>query len=200
MATQAAQATQNIILAGFGGQGILFAGKLIAYAGLLEGREVSWLPSYGPEMRGGTANCSVCLSDEPIGSPLVVSPDVLVALNQPSFDKFEHDIAPNGLALIDSSLVNCTEKRDDLHLVGFPATKLAEEAGLKGLANVVTVGRLFAEIGFCKKETLFAAVEKCVSAAKIALVEKNKEALELGIASFEEMKKVSERRPRKEGE
>ena len=83
----------NMVLAGFGGQGVLFAGKLIAYAGLLEDREVSWLPSYGPEMRGGTANCSVCLSDDPIGSPLVLAPDVLVAMNQPSLDKFEASVA-----------------------------------------------------------------------------------------------------------
>ncbi|MCL1798532.1 MAG: 2-oxoacid:acceptor oxidoreductase family protein [Eggerthellaceae bacterium] len=174
---------RDIILAGFGGQGILFAGKLIAYAGLLEGREVSWLPSYGPEMRGGTANCSVCLADEPIGSPLVLAPHVLVALNQPSFDKFAHDIVPGGLAVVDSSLVRQTGERTDIALHAFPATKLAEEAGLKGLANVVSVGKLFAETGFCREESLFVAVEKCVSAAKAALIEDNKKALKLGMGS-----------------
>ena len=92
----------NMVLAGFGGQGVLFAGKLIAYAGLLEDREVSWLPSYGPEMRGGTANCSVCLSDDPIGSPLVLAPDVLVAMNQPSLDKFERSVAEGGIVVADS--------------------------------------------------------------------------------------------------
>ena len=173
---------QSIILAGFGGQGILFAGKLIAYAGLLDGREVSWLPSYGPEMRGGTANCSVCIADEPIGSPLVVSPNVLVALNQPSFDKFEHDIAPGGIAIIDSSLVPRTSEVDGVKMCSFPATVLAEEAGLKGLANVVCVGKLFAETRFCEEATLFAAVDKCVSARKSALIGKNKEALRLGMS------------------
>ncbi|MCL2826643.1 MAG: 2-oxoacid:acceptor oxidoreductase family protein [Eggerthellaceae bacterium] len=172
----------NIILAGFGGQGILFAGKLISYAGLLEGREVSWLPSYGPEMRGGTANCSVCLSDEPIGSPLVVSPDVLIALNQPSYDKFEQDVVPGGLAIVDSALVPRIVPMDGVRLFADPMATLAEEAGLEGLANVVSVGKLFAETGFCSEQTLFHAVDECVSKRKIDMIEKNKEALRLGMA------------------
>ena len=94
-----------MILAGFGGQGVLFAGKVIAYAGLIENKQLSWLPSYGPEMRGGTANCSVTLSDEPIGSPLVTTPDVLVAMNQPSYDRFINDVAPGGVIIVDSGLV-----------------------------------------------------------------------------------------------
>lgn len=98
-------ALKNFLLAGFGGQGILFSGKVIAYSGLMDGKEVSWLPSYGPEMRGGTANCSVCISDEPIGSPLVLSPDVLMAMNLQSFDKFINTVVPGGIAVIDSTLV-----------------------------------------------------------------------------------------------
>ena len=96
----------NIVFAGFGGQGILFAGKVVAYAGLIEGRELSWLPSYGPEMRGGTANSSICLSDEPIGSPLVTNPNVLIAMNRPSLGKFVNEVEPGGTILLDSSLID----------------------------------------------------------------------------------------------
>ena len=120
------------VLAGFGGQGILFAGKIIANAGLLEDRELSWLPSYGPEMRGGTANCSVCISDDPIGSPLVLNPDVLVVMNQPSLDKFEHSVQPGGLVIVDSTLVPripdmpgvtvCAVQPGDIH-TGFTAAR-----------------------------------------------------------------------------
>ena len=98
--------TTEILLAGFGGQGILFAGKILAYAGLMDNKELSWLPSYGPEMRGGTCNCSVCISDKPVGSPLVLTPDVLIAMNQPSFDKFIGSVRPGGKVFIDSTLVD----------------------------------------------------------------------------------------------
>lgn len=90
-------AATEILLAGFGGQGVLFAGKILAYCGLMDNKELTWLPSYGPEMRGGTANCSVCISDEPIGSPLVLAPDILIAMNQPSFDKFVNDVKAGGI-------------------------------------------------------------------------------------------------------
>lgn len=171
----------QILLAGFGGQGVLFAGKLIAYAGLIEGREVSWLPSYGPEMRGGTANCSVTLSDRAIGSPLVVTPDVLVSLNQPSYDKFVDTVLDNGIAIADTSLISNMHTNGLIRSVGIPATRLAEEEGLKGLANVVLVGKLWAETQFCKRESLDAAIEKSVPPHKSALIEKNKHALLLGI-------------------
>ena len=110
------------VLAGFGGQGILFAGKIIANAGLLEDRELSWLPSYGPEMRGGTANCSVCISDDPIGSPLVLNPDVLVVMNQPSLDKFEHSVQPGGLVIVDSTLVPRIPDMPGVTVCAVPAT------------------------------------------------------------------------------
>ena len=132
----------NIVFAGFGGQGILFAGKVVAYAGLIEGRELSWLPSYGPEMRGGTANCSICLSDEPIGSPLVTNPNVLIAMNRPSLDKFVNEVEPGGTILLDSSLIDERVERDDVTVFYVPASKLAEENGLKGLANIILVGKL----------------------------------------------------------
>lgn len=171
----------QIILAGFGGQGVLFAGKVISYAGLIEDRELSWLPSYGPEMRGGTANCSVTLSDAPIGSPLVTKPHALVAMNQPSFDKFIDEVREGGVVIADTDMVPEVKQREGVRVIGIPATSLAEKAGLKGLGNIVLVGKLWAEIGFCERATLDAAMEKCVPARKAALLDKNKQALELGI-------------------
>ena len=173
----------QILLAGFGGQGVLFAGKIIAYAGLLEEREVSWRPSYGPEMRGGTANCSVTISDRAIGSPLVVVPNVLVAMNQPSYDKFVDTVEEGGLVLADTSLVPNMESNGRIRVAGIPASRLAEEEGLAGLMNVVLVGKLWAETQFCKRETLDAAIEKSVPPTKSALIEKNKHALMLGIGA-----------------
>lgn len=173
--------TYNIVLAGFGGQGILFAGKIIATAGLIEDREVSWLPSYGPEMRGGTANCSVCLADDPIGSPLVVEPDVLIAMNQPSLEKFEHAVASGGVIVADSTLVQNISDIEGVKVCAIPATEIAEENGLKGLANVVCVGKLFKETGFCSADALDRAVEKCVPASKKGMLDKNKRALALGM-------------------
>lgn len=173
----------RMLLAGFGGQGVLFAGKVIAYAGLIENRELSWLPSYGPEMRGGTANCSVTLSDDAIGSPLVTTPDVLVAMNQPSFDKFIADVAEGGVAVVDTTMVTSIGDVGAARLALLPATQMAEDAGLKGLGNIVMVGRLWAETRFCDRATLDAAIDKCVPPRKAALIEKNKQALELGISS-----------------
>ena len=112
----------NALLAGFGGQGILFMGKVIAYAGLTDGKEVSWLPSYGPEMRGGTANCSVCISSDPICSPLVVTPNVFVAMNGPSYDKFIDSVVPGGIVILDSTLVEREVKRDDITVCLVPDT------------------------------------------------------------------------------
>jgi 2-oxoglutarate ferredoxin oxidoreductase subunit gamma len=174
-------ASLNILLAGFGGQGVLFAGKLIAEAGLIDGREISWLPSYGPEMRGGTANCSVCLADEPIGSPLVLEPDVLIAMNQPSLDKFFGSVAPGGTIIVDTTLIANVPERDDVTIFTLSATKLAEEAGLKGLGNVVLVGKLLKEADFCNPESLEAAIRKSVPAKRQHLLEPNLKALALGL-------------------
>lgn len=131
-----------ILLAGFGGQGILFAGKQLALAGMKSGKQVSWLPSYGPEMRGGTANCSVNIDDEPIGSPLVTSPDILMAMNLPSFQKFEDKVVNGGTMILDNSLINAKTKRSDVNARYIPATRLADENNLKGLANVIMLGQL----------------------------------------------------------
>ncbi len=178
-------ASIKIVLAGFGGQGVLFAGKLIANTALVEDREVSWLPSYGPEMRGGTANCSVTLSDEPIGSPLVVEPDALVAMNQPSLDKFVDAVEPGGVIVVDSTMVPHVPADSELpqgaRLFEVPATALAEEHGLKGLANIILVGKLWAETKFCSREALEAALKHCVPPRKQHLLEPNMKALEMGI-------------------
>ena len=172
----------NIMLAGFGGQGILFAGKIIAYAGMLDGREISWLPSYGPEMRGGTANCSVCLSDTPIGSPLVIDPDVLIAMNLPSYERFIDQVMPGGVVIVDSTMVGTCTMRRDIEYYTVPATALAEENGLKGLANVILVGKLLSATGFSTTETCELAIEKSVSAKRQDLAESNKKALAIGAA------------------
>ena len=173
----------NILLAGFGGQGILFAGKVIAYAGLSEGMEVSWLPSYGPEMRGGTANCSVCLSNDPIGSPQVVTPDLLVAMNIPSLDKFVDAVVPGGTILIDSSLIDRKVKRSDIKTIYIPATEIAEKNGLKGMANMIMVGKLFSETHFCTEESLDKGILKSVPPKKENLISSNRGAVKLGMES-----------------
>lgn len=172
----------NIVFAGFGGQGILFAGKVVAYAGLIDGHEISWLPSYGPEMRGGTANCSICLSDIPIGSPLVTNPNVLIAMNVPSLDKFINEVEPGGIVIVDSALISKKVERTDLTVCYVPASKLAEENGLNGLANMILVGKLFKETGFCSEETLDKSMAKCIPPRKAAMIEMNKKAVSIGIA------------------
>ena len=174
-------AQTSFILAGFGGQGLLFAGKIIAQAGLQEGREVSWLPSYGPEMRGGTCNCSVCVSDTPIGSPLVTDPDVVIAMNQPSVAKFMGTIKPGGLLIVDSTLVEEVDGRDDITIYRLPATHLAEENGFPKLANVILTGKAFRETGFCKRESIDDALRAVIPARKKNLLEPNQKALALGI-------------------
>lgn len=171
----------NLMLAGFGGQGVLFAGKVIAYSGLMAEKEVSWLPSYGPEMRGGTCNCSVCLSDRTIGSPLVTEPNGLIAMNLPSYDKFIDTVAAGGVVVVDSSLIEKRSERTDIKAFYLPASKLAEENGLNGLSNIILLGKLWKELGFCSKEALEAGVRKCVPAKKAHLVDSNLKALEIGI-------------------
>lgn len=172
----------NILFAGFGGQGILFSGKVLAYAGLIEGKNVSWLPSYGPEMRGGAANCSVCLSEKAVGSPLVVNPNVFIAMNVPSFDKFINAVEPGGIVIVDSYLIDKKVERDDVTVYYVPATRIAEENGIKGLANIILLGKLHKELGFCSDEALDGALLKCIPPRKAEMIEKNRTALKLGMA------------------
>ncbi|MDR0531103.1 MAG: 2-oxoacid:acceptor oxidoreductase family protein [Oscillospiraceae bacterium] len=175
--------TTQLLFAGFGGQGLLFAGKFLAYAGLIEGRQVSWLPSYGPEMRGGTANCSVILSDEPIGSPIVLAPDILIAMNLPSYRKFEPMVKPNGVLLVDSALIGEQSARQDISAYYIPATQLASDENMPGLANMILTGKLLSVSPLLKQETIPAAMAKTVPARKQALLEQNLRAIALGRAA-----------------
>lgn len=175
--------TTEILLAGFGGQGVLFAGKILAYCGLMDSKELSWLPSYGPEMRGGTANCSVCISDEPIGSPLVLTPDILVAMNQPSFDKFIGSVKPGGKVFIDSTLIESSCDRTDIEIFAIPSSQLADENELKGGSNIILLGKLLKETGIFSLETMKKAIEKVVPPAKAQLIANNFRAIELGMNS-----------------
>lgn len=172
--------THEILLAGFGGQGILFSGKFLAYDGLLEDREVSWLPSYGPEMRGGTCNCSIILSDSKIGSPIVSNPNVLVAMNLPSLDKFENSAVPGAKIFVDSSLIDRKVERDDVDVYYIPATKLASDENLPGLANMIMIGHVIAKAGVMPYENVETTMKKLVPAKKQNLIELNIKAVELG--------------------
>lgn len=176
-------AATEILLAGFGGQGVLFAGKILAYCGLMDSKELSWLPSYGPEMRGGTANCSVCISDEPIGSPLVLTPDILVAMNQPSFDKFTADVRPGGKVFYDSTLIENECTRTDIELYAVPSSQLADDNELKGGSNIILLGKLLKETNLFTLDTFKKAIEKIVPPAKAKLIENNFKAVELGMNS-----------------
>ena len=174
--------TQNILIAGFGGQGVLFAGKYLAYTGLLRGKQLSWLPSYGPEMRGGTANCSVILSDEPVGSPIVSQPDCLIAMNLPSLEKFQSAVEPGGMIFLDSTLISDPPARRDITVYAVPASKLAADAGLDGLANMIMIGR-FLKIRLPEEyEIAGEALAKVVPPQKAHLMDANRKAIEMGFA------------------
>ena len=172
--------TTKILFAGFGGQGILFSGKFLAYEGLLEGRQVSWLPSYGPEMRGGTANCSVILSDTPVGSPIVNNPDVLIAMNLPSYDKYEGAVEKGGKVFVDSSLIARGATRDDIDTYFIPATRLASENGMPTLANMIILGKVIKETAVIPFENVERALKKVISAKRADMLDINMKALKLG--------------------
>ena len=172
--------THQILIAGFGGQGVLFAGKLLAYKGMFEERQVSWLPSYGPEMRGGTANCSIILSDTPVGSPIISNPTALVAMNLPSLDKYEDTVVAGGKIVIDSSLIERKVARNDVDAFYIPATKMANEAGVPTLANMIMLGKLIKETGAVDFGDLDGVFAKIVSAKRQDLIAMNLKALEIG--------------------
>ncbi|MBR4235265.1 MAG: 2-oxoacid:acceptor oxidoreductase family protein [Clostridia bacterium] len=170
----------SILISGFGGQGVLFTGKFLAYEGLLENKEVTWLPSYGPEMRGGTASCSVIISDTPIGSPLVPHPDVLIAMNLPSLDRFEDAVVPGGAIFYDSSLIDREVRRTDVRAFGIPATKTASDKGFPTLANMIVMGKMLKELALFPDEAIDHTIAKVVSAKHQNLLELNKQAIQLG--------------------
>ncbi len=170
---------QNLF-AGFGGQGMLLIGNFLAYAGMIEGKQVSWLPSYGPEMRGGTANCSVVVSDKEIASPVITKATCVVAMNRPSLDKFEDMVCPGGILLINSSLIDVKAKRDDIKVYYVPANEIAEELGTSKVANMVILGA-YLEISKCVKvESVLEALQHKLGAKKAHLLDVNRRALAAG--------------------
>ncbi len=172
--------TTQILIAGFGGQGVLFAGKLLAYKGLIAEKQVSWLPSYGPEMRGGTANCSVIISDEPVGSPIVSNPDVLVAMNLPSLEKYEKDVVSGGIIIVDSTLIGKKVEREDVTTYYVPATKMAKDEGFATLANMILMGKLMKASDMLDFDGIDETVKKVVPPKKANLIDINIKALKTG--------------------
>ena len=172
--------TTQILIAGFGGQGVLFSGKFLAYKAMMEDSQVSWLPSYGPEMRGGTANCSVIVSDAPIGSPIVNAPDVLIAMNLPSLDKYENAVVPGGIIIVDSALIARKVERTDVKVFYIPATKMASDEGITTLANMIIAGKLIRECDAISHDNIEAVMGKIVSARHKELLDLNLKAIELG--------------------
>ncbi len=173
-------ATTQILIAGFGGQGVLFTGKCIAYKGLEEGKQLSWLPSYGPEMRGGTANCSVIISDTPVGSPIVSTPDVLTAMNLPSLDKYEDATVSGGKIFVDSTLIDRKVKRTDVDAYYIPATKLANDAGFPSLANMIMMGKMIKEAKMVSMDGMKEALSHVISAKRAEMLDINLKAIEIG--------------------
>ena len=171
----------RLISAGFGGQGVLFIGKVAANAGMLDNMNVAWLPSYGPEMRGGTANCSVCISEKTINSPIVSHPDVLIALNNPSLEKFSDSVKTGGLIICDKDIVTLNSGREDVEEIGACATELAEKNGVKGLSNMIILGMLYAKTKFCTEKALFEAIKICTPKRKSEMLELNYKAVRLGM-------------------
>ena len=172
--------THELIFAGFGGQGILFSGKVLAYSAMHADKDVSWLPSYGPEMRGGTANCHVIVSDAPVSSPLVTVPTIVAAMNKPSFEKFEASVKPGGVVIKDSTLIEADNKRDDIKYFDIPATQIAMDMNASKLANMVIVGKIVKETGILDIDTVIDGLTKMIPAKKADLLELNKKAIMAG--------------------
>jgi len=171
---------EEIIFSGFGGQGALFAGQLLAYAGMAEGRQVSWIPSYGPEMRGGTANCPVIVSDDEIGAPIIKNPTSAVVLNLPSMEKYEPLVKPGGVLVVNTSLVEVKSTRDDLRVIYVPASDIAGELGNPRMANLVMLGALIAATDIVSLETVGQELGVHLSERQRKWLEPNKAALAKG--------------------
>ncbi|MCB2213939.1 2-oxoacid:acceptor oxidoreductase family protein [bacterium] len=180
---------QEVIIAGFGGQGVLFAGKLLAYTGLEVDKDVTWIPSYGPEMRGGTANCTVVISDEEIGSPFVKNPTAVIAMNLPSLEKFEDRVAPGGVLVVNASMVDQPVKRDDVTVINIPANEIAEEIGSNRYVNMVVVGALLGNLDLLPLDAVEASLEAHMPERHKKFLKGNIEALRQG-AAFREAEKV----------
>ncbi|HZJ56687.1 MAG TPA: 2-oxoacid:acceptor oxidoreductase family protein [Clostridia bacterium] len=171
---------QEIIISGFGGQGVMSMGQLLTYAGMLEGKHVSWLPSYGPEMRGGTANCSVILADDMIGSPVVTEATALMAMNQPSLEKFERTLISGGLLIVNSSLVNKKAIRDDIDVYYIPANEIADQLGNIRVANMVMLGAYLEKTRGIAPDSVMESLRAVLGSSKEHLIPINRKALEMG--------------------
>ena len=178
----------EVLMAGFGGQGMLLAGKIIAYTAMSEGLQVSWLPSYGPEMRGGTANVTVCISDKPIGSPLITNPRALLAMNAPSFEKFEPKVRPGGVVVINTSLVSREVERDDLTVVKVDARNMAAKAGTDRAGNFVMLGAYIGATGVVTTEAIEKEIAEEFSGRKAKFVPANVAAFRAGVLAGEKAK------------
>ncbi len=172
--------SKQFLFSGFGGQGILFAGKFLAYKGLIDDKQVSWLPSYGPEMRGGTASCGVIVGDEPVGSPIVSKPDVLVAMNLPSLDRYESAVVPGGMIFYDSTLIERPVARTDVQVYPVPATKLANDNGMPTLANMILIGKILAVLEDFGADSVGGALKKVISARHADMMDVNYRAMKIG--------------------
>ncbi|MCX5773318.1 MAG: 2-oxoacid:acceptor oxidoreductase family protein [Fusobacteria bacterium] len=179
--------SQALIIAGFGGQGVLTVGKLLAYAGMVAGKEVSWMPSYGPEMRGGTSNCHIMISDELIGSPVVAPHEAtsVIAMNGPSLDKFEDWVAPGGHLFINSSIIERKPKRSDIHIHYIDANELAKEAGTMKAANMVMLGSYLAISKVLMEKQILDVFTKVFGEDKAKLIPLNEKALNSGKCAIE---------------
>ncbi|MBR3304289.1 MAG: 2-oxoacid:acceptor oxidoreductase family protein [Christensenellaceae bacterium] len=172
--------TEQILSAGFGGQGVLLLGQLLAYSGMREGKNVSWMPSYGPEMRGGTANCSVIVSDEEIGSPVIDEADTVIVMNRPSLDKYEGKIRKGGRLFINSSLIDKKAERDDIEVYYVPASDIANELGNPRVANIVMLGAYLKVTGLVMPETCIAQLKESFGERRAHLIPINEQAIEKG--------------------
>lgn len=171
---------EDVIIAGFGGQGIIFAGKLLSYAGLREGKEVSYFPSYGAEMRGGTANCVVIVSDNPISSPIISNPKNAIMMSHPSYSKFFPRISSGGRGVINSSLVSDNVVREDVEVIRIPANEIAEDIGSPRIVNMVVLGAWIKKSGIVSVESLVLSLGEVISKSKRDLLSLNEEALGRG--------------------
>ena len=166
----------EIIMAGFGGQGVMAMGKILVEAAMEEGKNVSWLPSYGPEMRGGTANCSVIISDEPIGAPIVTEATAAIVMNRPSLDKFEQDVIPGGTLFINSSLIDKKAERDDIKVYYVPANEIANELGTDKVANIVMLGAYLQATGAASFDSIMNIITHIFAGKKASVIQMNKKA------------------------
>lgn len=171
---------EEIVIAGFGGQGVMSMGQLLTFAGMKEGKEVSWLPSYGPEQRGGTANVQVVISDGPFGSPVIDEPSVVIVLNEPSFEKFEPNVRPGGVLITNSDLVKQISTRNDIKIINVPATSVAVSLSEERSAGMVVLGALIGTTGVLSRSSLLEALEDVLGKRKAHLIPVNEKAIRAG--------------------